>query len=119
MLRYRTSCGLLFLLLLLSGCNRGPKAPPANYASFEPAPGQWVIEAQGIDPAQVEKIRTALEELSGVEKGTVLVNADGQYVAFETSVSTSDAKAHGDVKDAAIAKLEELGVDAGEQKTSL
>jgi hypothetical protein len=78
-----------------------------------------VIKVEGIDPAQSEKLRAAIEEVSGVEKGSALVHPTGQYVAFKTTVSMMDGKAHGKVSNEVTKKLQELGLKPGESKTLL
>ncbi|MFO0810000.1 MAG: hypothetical protein U0746_15370 [Gemmataceae bacterium] len=119
MLRQVARLALLGLLLLACACSSAPQPPPTNYASFNATKGQWVIEVKGIDPTQTEKVRTAIEEVSGVEKGSALVHPVGQYVAFRTTVSTSDGKAHGAVRSDVEKKLEGLGLKPGESKTCL
>lgn len=104
------------LLLTLCGCTRAAK-PPADYESFEAGKGQWVIRVEGIEPSQVEKIGTTIEEVSGVEKGSALVSAAGRYVAFKTTVPSSDGEFHGAVAGEVSKTLKAQGLRTAESKT--
>jgi hypothetical protein len=105
---------VLGLALLICGCG------PSDYESFKPSKAQWVIKVTGIDPSQSEKIRAAIDEVSGIEKGSILVNPTGGYVAFKTTVLTSDQTAHNAVRDTVVKKLKELGVKyEGRSKSQL
>ena len=104
------------LLLWLVGCT-SEAPPPANYAGFEPANWQWVLKVEGVAPADVEKLRVSLEAVQGVKKGSVQMNMEGNWVAFETTMK--DASAHGSVAGEARKKLEEFNLQVGESKTKM
>lgn len=117
MLQKTLASGAAVMLVTLCSCTRAPKPAPADYESFQPDKGQWVIKVEGMEPAQAEKIRATIDEVSGVQKGSALVSPEGRYVVFKTTVPSSDGKAHGAVALEVTNKLKELGLRAGESKT--
>ena len=78
-----------------------------------------MIKVEGIKADQLESIRATVETVSGVQKGSLLISAEGQYVAFKTTVSSEDGKAHGAVAGDVRKKLEELDLKTRESKTRL
>jgi hypothetical protein len=104
-------------LLGVSGCGPSQSAPLADYQRFDAESGQWVINVEGIKADQIEIIRATVEAVSGVQEGSVLISAEGEYVAFKTTVSSKDGKARGAVAGDVDKKLEELDMKTRGSKT--
>jgi hypothetical protein len=81
----------VILALAAAGCQKAP-ALPADYSSFQPASRQWVTQVEGITAENTPKIRQLVEEVSGVEKGSVLIHAN--YVAFICTADREDLLEH-------------------------
>jgi hypothetical protein len=113
---------LVVALLTLTSCGPAPEAaPPADYEHFQPKRGQWVLSLEGIiDASQTDALRSAVEEVPGVVKGSARLSIEGRYLAFTTEKAyLSDAGKNGKVAGDVRKKLAEHGVKVPFWKTDL
>jgi hypothetical protein len=101
------------LCLLLAGCSR----MPADYAAFQPAKGQFVMEVDFIDPGDADEVRKAVEGVPGVKAGSVMLSLGGRYVAF--SLADPDAPNQGPIDRRVEEKLAEFKIKVIKSKTRL
>jgi hypothetical protein len=96
---------------------RGPHDPDISFGEFKTPVGGWAIEVDGAALKQPDKLRMAIEEVDGVETGSVVVSPKHNYVAFMTTASPSaDQQRYIDIHYKVLRRLVALGLQIGSTK---
>jgi hypothetical protein len=96
---------------------RSPRDPDVSFGEFKAPIGGWAIEVNGPPLQQRDELRVAIEEVDGVESGSVVVSPKHNYVAFMTTASPrTDRQRYIDFHYKVLRRLVAFGLQIGSTK---